>query len=153
MGWVFNATPRPLYPQERPGIHCMGIWVGPRAGLDIAQKISPPPELDPRTVHPVEGVGDDNTIKYINTIKAHCLVSNTLYAQNVFLSLHFFISFNSSLSPHHPSQLSVLNATQLQKSACRLLRCRVTNRPLSASDWLSVRSFVLDLKCGLSWLS
>ena len=31
-GWVVNATPRPLYPQERPGAHCIGVWVGPRAG-------------------------------------------------------------------------------------------------------------------------
>ena len=34
MGWVVNATPWPLYPQERPGTHCTGGWVGPRAGLD-----------------------------------------------------------------------------------------------------------------------
>jgi hypothetical protein len=23
-GWVVNVTPRPLYPRERPGIHCIG---------------------------------------------------------------------------------------------------------------------------------
>ena len=34
MGWVVKATPRPLYPRERPGTHCIGGWVGPRAGLD-----------------------------------------------------------------------------------------------------------------------
>ena len=33
-GWVVNTTPRPLYPQERPGTHCTGGWVGLRAGLD-----------------------------------------------------------------------------------------------------------------------
>jgi hypothetical protein len=33
-GWVVNATLRPLYPRERPGTHCIGGWVGPRAGLD-----------------------------------------------------------------------------------------------------------------------
>ena len=33
-GWVFNATPRPLYLRRRPGIHCIGGWVGPRTGLD-----------------------------------------------------------------------------------------------------------------------
>jgi len=33
MGWVVIVTPRPLYPQERPGAHCIGGWVGPRAGL------------------------------------------------------------------------------------------------------------------------
>jgi hypothetical protein len=34
MGWVVSVTPRPLNPQERPGTHCTGGWVGPRAGLD-----------------------------------------------------------------------------------------------------------------------
>ena len=29
-GWVVSTTPRPLYPQERPGTHCTGDWVGPR---------------------------------------------------------------------------------------------------------------------------
>jgi len=33
-GWVVNATLRPLYPRERPGTHCVGGWVGPRARLD-----------------------------------------------------------------------------------------------------------------------
>jgi len=32
-GWVVNAMPRPLYPRKRPGNHCTGGWVGPRAGL------------------------------------------------------------------------------------------------------------------------
>jgi len=38
MGWVVNATPRPLYPRERPGTHCIGGWVRPRAGLDRCGK-------------------------------------------------------------------------------------------------------------------
>jgi hypothetical protein len=33
LGWVVNATPRPLYHQERLGAHCIESWVGPRAGL------------------------------------------------------------------------------------------------------------------------
>ena len=34
MGWVVNATPRPLYFQERnPLTHCTGVCVGPRADL------------------------------------------------------------------------------------------------------------------------
>ena len=33
-GWEINATPRPLYPRGRPGTHCIGGWVGPKAGLD-----------------------------------------------------------------------------------------------------------------------
>jgi len=34
MGWVVNATFRPLYPRERPVTHCIGDWVGLEAGLD-----------------------------------------------------------------------------------------------------------------------
>ena len=33
-GWVFNATPWPLYPRERPVTHGMGGQVSPKAGLD-----------------------------------------------------------------------------------------------------------------------
>jgi hypothetical protein len=40
-GWVFSTTPRPLYPRERPGTHCTGGWVGPRAGLDVCGIRSP----------------------------------------------------------------------------------------------------------------
>ena len=51
---VFNATPRPLYPRERPGTHCIGgcvcppepVWTG-------AENLAPPQSgLDPRTDHP-----------------------------------------------------------------------------------------------------
>ena len=34
MVWVVNVTTRLLYPRERPGAHCIGVWVSPRAGLD-----------------------------------------------------------------------------------------------------------------------
>jgi hypothetical protein len=35
---VVSTTPLPLYTRERPGIHCTGGWVGPRAGLDLCEK-------------------------------------------------------------------------------------------------------------------
>ena len=40
-GWVVNATPRPLYPQERLGTHFIGGWVGPRAVLEGCEKSRP----------------------------------------------------------------------------------------------------------------
>jgi len=40
-GGGFNATPRPLYPRERPGSHCIGSWVGPKAGLYECGKSRP----------------------------------------------------------------------------------------------------------------
>ena len=51
--WVVNATPRLLYPWERPGTHCTGGWVGPRAGLDGYGKSRLPPGFDPRTIQPI----------------------------------------------------------------------------------------------------
>jgi hypothetical protein len=46
-------APAVLYPRERPGTHCTGAWVGPRADLDRCGKSRPPPGFDPRTVQPV----------------------------------------------------------------------------------------------------
>jgi hypothetical protein len=46
-------APAALPPRERPGTHCIGGWVGPRAGLDGCGKFRPPPGFDPRTVQPV----------------------------------------------------------------------------------------------------
>ena len=45
MGWVANATPRLLYPQERSGTHFIEGWVGLRAGLDRCGKSSPHREV------------------------------------------------------------------------------------------------------------
>jgi hypothetical protein len=46
-------APAALPPGKRPGTHCIGGWVGPRAGLDGCRKSRPPPGFDPRTVQPV----------------------------------------------------------------------------------------------------
>jgi len=32
-----HHAPAALYPRERPGTHCTGGWVGPRAGLDYSE--------------------------------------------------------------------------------------------------------------------
>jgi len=48
-----HYAPAALYPWERPGIHCTGDWVDPKAGLDRCGKSRPPPGFDPRTVQPV----------------------------------------------------------------------------------------------------
>jgi len=42
-----------FYPQERPGTHCTGGWVCPRAGLDGCGKSRPLPGFDPWTIQPV----------------------------------------------------------------------------------------------------
>jgi hypothetical protein len=52
MGWVVNATPRPLYPREideAPNLQEAGLQG--RSGK--ARKISPQPGFDSRTVQPI----------------------------------------------------------------------------------------------------
>ena len=46
-GWVVNATPQLLYPQERAGTYRIGGWVGLRAGLDSCGKYHPHRDLIP----------------------------------------------------------------------------------------------------------
>jgi hypothetical protein len=50
MGWVVNATPRPLYPRERDPVPIVG---GPQGWSGLLRKISPPPGIDPWTFQPV----------------------------------------------------------------------------------------------------
>jgi len=47
MGRMVNATPRPLYRRARPVTHCIGGWVGPRAGLNTCGKSRPYQNSDP----------------------------------------------------------------------------------------------------------
>ena len=56
-----------LPPAKRPGTHCIGGWLGPRAGVDSCGKSHPTPGFDPRTVQPVASRYTDyaNTYKYI----------------------------------------------------------------------------------------
>ena len=62
-----SATPQPLYPQDRPGTHCIGGWVGPRAGLDGCGKSRPPPQgFDPQTVKLVASRYTDRAISAPN---------------------------------------------------------------------------------------
>jgi hypothetical protein len=46
-------TPAALPLGKRPGTHCIGGCVDPRAGLDGCGKSRPPPGCVPRTVQPV----------------------------------------------------------------------------------------------------
>ena len=62
MGWVVNATLLPLYPRERPGTHCIGGWVGPRAGLDGCGKSRPPTGIRSSDRQPVASRYTDRAI-------------------------------------------------------------------------------------------
>ena len=62
MGCVVNATPRPLCPWEITGTHCIGGWVGLRAGLDVCGKSRLPPGFVPRTVQRVASRHTDRAV-------------------------------------------------------------------------------------------
>jgi len=55
MWWVVNATPRPLYPRERPSTHCTTYKKldGPHGRSGPVRKTSPSPGFDSRTVQPL----------------------------------------------------------------------------------------------------
>jgi hypothetical protein len=70
MGVGGHATPRLLYPRERPGTHCLGDWLGPRDRSRRVRKISPPPGFDPLTVQPVKSRYTDCAIPaLVNSIR------------------------------------------------------------------------------------
>ena len=52
MRLVVNATPSPLYPQERPSTQCIGGWVGPTADLDGRGKCRPHRDSIPGPLSP-----------------------------------------------------------------------------------------------------
>ena len=90
-------VPAALYPQERPGTHCTGGWVGPRAGLDRCGKSRPRPGFDPRAVQPVaqslyrlryRAHGDIST-----TNKCHQLRGAPYFSVCVCVGGVFFLSF------------------------------------------------------------
>jgi hypothetical protein len=53
VGKLSAARPGRILPPARRGTHCIGDWVGPRAGIARGGKSRPPTGLDPRTVQPV----------------------------------------------------------------------------------------------------
>jgi hypothetical protein len=89
--WVVSATPRPLYPRERPGTHCIGGWVGPRAGLNWCGKshfyrnsIPGPPQLSRYTDWAIAAHSTDLLI-FINLNGGHPDVPTEVTKQNIIL--------------------------------------------------------------------
>jgi hypothetical protein len=51
--WVVKATPRQPYPQERPGTHCVGGLVIPRASMEGCRKSRPYRDSNTRPSSPL----------------------------------------------------------------------------------------------------
>jgi len=82
MRWVVNTTPQPLYPQERPGTHCIGGWVGLRNDLDRCGKSHPPLGFDPWTVQPVASRCTDYAIPATHNTEA-CSRNNCCHGKAI----------------------------------------------------------------------
>lgn len=50
-GQLCTSDALPL--EKRPGMHGIGGWMGPRAGLDRWRESRPPPEFYLRTIQPI----------------------------------------------------------------------------------------------------
>ena len=90
MGWVVNATPTLLHPRERPGTHCVGGWVGRRAGLDGCGESGPPPMgFDPRTVQYVASRYTDSAqVQYVCVCLYVCIYIYIYIYIYIFLYRH-----------------------------------------------------------------
>jgi len=65
-------APSALPPRKRPGTHCTGGLVGPRAGLDGCGKSHPPLGFDPRTVQPIASSATNYWKPVSNTSPSSC---------------------------------------------------------------------------------
>ena len=77
-------APAALYPRERPGTHCTGGWVGPRAGVE-RWKISSPPGFDPWPSRPYS-VAIPNELHGLH-IQTILLINAILSSQNKVIHL------------------------------------------------------------------
>jgi len=76
MGGQHHA-PVALPPQERPGTHCIGGWMGPRAGLDGCEKSCLPPGFDSRTTQSVGSrYTDPHNIDFKGKGKGHSRIGH-----------------------------------------------------------------------------
>ena len=130
IGWL---TPRPgrFTPGRRPGTHCTGGWVGPRAGLDGCGKCSCPPGFDPRIFQPVESSCTDWDIAAHNRLVLVAFVVN-----KVAMGQAFFIR--------------VLLFTPVSAIPSKVHICLLSRRPneRSLGNWKNESSFECWGACG-----
>jgi hypothetical protein len=90
---VVSTTPQPLYPPDRPGIHCAGCWISLGGRYEPARKMSPARGFDPRTMQLVAS-------RYVDcAFILFCFLLRRL--KTYFLIRHFkFIKYN--FPPPHP---------------------------------------------------
>jgi hypothetical protein len=68
-------------PREGTDTHCIGNWVGSRAGLDGCGKSRPPTGIDPRTVQQVDSESGKKTY-FLLTTKSATAAINSYFPAN-----------------------------------------------------------------------
>ena len=129
---MVNATHRPIYPQERPGTHCIGGWVGPRAGLDRCGKSRLPPGFDLRTVQSVASRYTDCAIP-----APHPRGTGGKCGRGVGLTTHL----------HPVSRLTIRSNTSIPARVfmvCRPISCRYC---FTFKKWNESRTDATQLTC------
>ena len=126
MGWVVNATPRPLYPQERLGTHCIGGWVVPRAGLDGCVKSRPPPHRDS-----IPGPSRTQRLAIPTQLsRPTIIITVTIY----FTSFHIFMQSLRAVLMRRNMQL-IVSKTQLHNKYSCVCHQSYRCRPRCITGW------------------
>jgi len=102
-------------PRGKTGTHCIGGWVGARAGLDGYGKSRPPPGFDSRTVQPAASRYTDYSIQAlfvtVRTAKplvfAYCTLADC--TTQITLKQNIFIPIGSGISQQGVFILRSLN--------------------------------------------
>jgi hypothetical protein len=137
MGWVVNGTPRPIYPRERPGAHCIGSWVGPRDALDGCGKLrlhwdSIPGPFGPyRVAIPTELSQPSSSLM----IPFNIILSSMSGCSK--RSLSFIKILKAFLfSPRMPHPSSVYQYKSCKFSSLNFLPTRLTFSPLETDEYV-----------------
>ena len=90
---MVNATPRKLCPRERPGIHCIGGWVGRRTGLDGCGKSRPRRDSIPGPSSPLR------VALPTKLTRPHCIKKNAYFSKPYYRTLR--TPYELELALHH----------------------------------------------------
>ena len=111
VGWVVNATPRPLYPPGKTRYPLYRRLGGQQGRSGRVRKISPPPGFDPRTAQPVASRYTDwgipaNT-QYLLSVQRHLATLEWLISADVFRTgvVHWHHLPNNRYWPQYPVML------------------------------------------------
>ena len=128
--WVVNITLRPLYPSgNRPGTHCVGDWVWPKAGLDGLGKC-PNRDSNPTSSSPQPSRHTTELPQLLHTVSCRRKVALSNMMAPVSLFTHSFgLSSTTQIHPlpaaHNSTPPPPTQALTLHKNTANFLYTRI----------------------------